>query len=499
MLKKGLSMTLLSTMLIGATLGTSPVSAETLEKDKEVKNVIFLIGDGMGPAYTTAYRYFKDDQSTVEMEDTGFDPYLVGMQSVYSADPYYDGKEEDEKENITDSAASATSMSSGVKTYNGAIAVDLEQKDTKTVLEVAKAKGKSTGLVATSEINHATPAAYASHEHSRKNYQEIADDYFDDLVNGEHKVDVLLGGGTDYFERKDRNLAQDFEKAGFQYVKTTDELLQANGEQILGLFAPIGLEKAIDRPKEQPSLEQMTTKAIEVLSKNKDGFFLMIEGSQIDWAGHDNDIVGAMSEMEDFEKAFNKAIEFAKKDQHTLVVATADHSTGGLSIGANDVGKWDADVIKAAKHTPDYMTRLIVENGEDIRTVLAENIDFDVTEEEVKSVQAAKDNASKEDLFTEVDNAIERIFDERSGTGWTTGGHTGVDVPVYAYGPSSEMFAGKIDNTDNAKNIFQILGASSSEGAKLADTATKYPAGIFGGFLVLATGGCLWFRKKTIQ
>ncbi len=114
---------------------------------------------------------------------------------------------------------------------------------------------------------------------------KFADDYFDDLVNGKHKVDVLLGGGIDYFERKDRNLAQDFEKDGYQYVKTTDELLKADGEQILGLFAPIGLEKAIDRPQEQPSLEQMTTKAIDVLSKNENGFFLMIEGSQIDWAG----------------------------------------------------------------------------------------------------------------------------------------------------------------------------------------------------------------------
>ncbi|MBP1916022.1 alkaline phosphatase [Lederbergia galactosidilyticus] len=498
-MNKGLSIALLSTMLIGTTLGTSPVSAETQEKNNQIKNVIFMIGDGMGPSYTTAYRYLKDDQSTVEMEDTGFDPYLVGMQSVYSADPFYDGKQDDEKENITDSAAAATSMSSGIKTYNGAIAVDLEQEDTETVLEVAKAKGKSTGLVATSEINHATPAAYASHEHSRKNYSEIADDYFDDLVNGKHKVDVLLGGGIDYFERKDRNLAQDFEKDGYQYVKTTDELLKADGEQILGLFAPIGLEKAIDRPQEQPSLEQMTTKAIDVLSKNENGFFLMIEGSQIDWAGHDNDIVGAMSEMEDFEKAFNKAIEFAKEDQHTLVVATADHSTGGLSIGANDVGFWDVDVIKAAKHTPDYMTRLIVEKEEDIQTVLTENIDFDVTEEEVKSVQAAIDNASKEDLFTEVDNAIEHIFDERSGTGWTTGGHTGEDVPVYAYGPGAEMFAGKIDNTDNAKNLFQILGASSSEGAELADTATNYPASIFGGFFILAVGGWLLYRNKTVH
>ncbi|WP_226584632.1 alkaline phosphatase [Halobacillus litoralis] len=499
--KKVLSVTALSCLFFGSSVGASNTDyVSASEKTEDVKNVIFMVGDGMGPAYTTGYRYFKDDQSTVEMEDTAFDPYLVGMQSVYSADPFHDGGEDDEKENIPDSAATATSMSSGVKTYNGAIAVDMEQKNTKTVLEEAKEKGMSTGLVSTSQINHATPAAFGTHDVSRHNYDAIADDYYDDMINGEHKVDVLLGGGTDYFERDDRDLTKEFKKDGYDYVTTTKELTKTKDEQILGLFAPVGLDKAIDRPEEQPSLEQMTETALDALKENEDGFFLMVEGSQIDWSGHDNDVVAAMSEMEDFEKAFQKVIEFAKQDEETLVVTTADHSTGGLTVGANGPYKWDPDVIKAAKKTPDYMAKQIVEEGKDIEATLSENIEFDVTEEELASVKEAFENAKEDEKVTEVDNAIESIFNERSGTGWTTSGHTGVDVPVYAYGPASDMFAGHIDNTDNAKNIFKILGASDNEsGAPLAETNTNYPTGMLVGTIIAGAGALLLFRRKNVK
>lgn len=495
--EKIMSVTALSCLLMGSTgLGSQHVQAEE-HSDKEVKNVIFMIGDGMGPSYTTAYRYLKDDMSTKEMEETAFDSHLVGMQSVYSFDPYHDGGEDDEKENIPDSAATATSMSSGVKTYNGAIAVGLEKKNTKTVLEAAKEKGLATGLVATSQINHATPAAYGTHDESRNNYDAIADDYYDDMIQGEHKVDVLLGGGTDFFERDDRNLAKEFQKDGYDYATTTEEMMNSKSDQILGLFAPVGLEKAIDRPQEQPSLEEMTTTALEKLKSDEDGFFLMVEGSQIDWAGHDNDVVGAMSEMEDFEKAFKKAIEFAKEDEETLVVTTADHSTGGFSIGEGGPYKWDPEVIQAAKRTPDYMARQIVEEDADIDNTLTENIDFELKSEEIQAVKDAMANASEEEKMMEVDNSIEQIFNERSGTGWTTDGHTGVDVPVYAYGPGSEMFTGKIDNTENADNIFKILGLSKSEdGGTLADTNASYPTRVLVGALIAGVGAILVFRRK---
>ncbi|WP_110114288.1 alkaline phosphatase [Bacillus sp. CGMCC 1.16541] len=426
--------------------------AEAVEKIKaenpEIKNVIFLIGDGMGQSYMTAHRNMQDDPKTKEKELTAFDKHFLGVQTTHS---------DDHKENITDSAAAATAMSGGEKTYNNAVAVNHDHQPIKTVLEQAKDNGMSTGLVSTSEITHATPASFGAHDKHRDNMAEIADDYYDEKVNDQHKIDVLLGGGKDYFEREDRDLTKEFEKDGYNYVTDRNELKKNKDEQVLGLFADEGLDKAIDRDKQTPGLEEMTDSALTQLSKNDDGFFLMVEGSQIDWAGHDNDIVAAMSEMEEFEKAFNTAVDFAKKDKHTLVVATADHSTGGFSLGANDekgegIYNWLTEPIKAAKKTPDYMAKQIVE-GADVEQTLRQNIKLDLKPEEIKAVkEAAKTNDE-----LKIDDAIEDIFNKRSYTGWTTSGHTGEEVGVYGYGPGKEMFSGFMDNTEQAENIFYIL------------------------------------------
>ncbi|MGE7905874.1 alkaline phosphatase [Peribacillus sp. NPDC094092] len=447
--KKVLPITLASALAFGGLSWSvaDRVSAKgNPNKEPEIKNVIFLIGDGMGVSYTSAYRYLKDNPGTKVAERTEFDKYLVGQQMTYP---------EDSAQNITDSASAATAMSAGVKTYNAAIAVDNDKSEVKTVLEAAKEKGKATGLVATSEITHATPASFGAHDENRKNMNSIADDYYNDLIKGKHKIDVLLGGGKSNFVRPDVNLAKAFEKDGYSYVTDKNQMLKDKNEQVLGLFASEGLPKMIDRPSETPSLSDMTNSAIQRLNKDKDGFFLMIEGSQVDWAGHDNDIVGAMSEMEDFEKAYKAAIEFAKKDKHTLVVATADHSTGGFSIGAKGIYNWYGEPIKAAKRTPDFMADAIVK-GADVEKTLKQYInqnEVKLTDAEIKTVT----EAAKSKNVTNVDNAIEAIFDNRTNTAWTTGGHTGEDVPVYAYGPYKERFAGQVDNTDQAKIIFDLL------------------------------------------
>lgn len=446
-LKRLIPILALSTLSLSTMVSTPDADAKSkYKKTPEIRNVIFLIGDGMGVSYTSAHRYLKNDPTTTVAEKTAFDQYLVGQQMTYPEDP---------AQNITDSASAATAMSSGVKTYNAAIAVDNDKSEVKTVLEAAKERGKSTGLVATSEITHATPASFGAHDENRKNMNAIADDYFKERINGKHKIDVLLGGGKSNFVRPDVDLTKAFKKDGYGYVTDLDELNADRNKQVLGLFADGGLPKRIDRENTVPSLEKMTNAAIKRLDTNKKGFFLMVEGSQIDWAGHDNDIVSAMSEMEDFERAFKAAIAFAKKDKHTLVVATADHSTGGYSIGADGIYNWFAEPIKAAKKTPDFMAEKIV-SGADVRKTLTTYIDqqkLSLTEDEFTSVEQAA--ASKK--MTDVDNAIEEIFNQRSHTGWTTGGHTGEDVPVYAYGPAKDRFAGQVDNTDHAKIIFDLL------------------------------------------
>ncbi|WP_305792004.1 alkaline phosphatase [Halobacillus sp. Marseille-Q1614] len=447
--KKLLPIAVMSTVILsgfGSTAANEAAAAPKQGNNAEIKNVIFLIGDGMGTSYTSAYRYLKDDPSTPYTENTAFDDHLIGMQETYSWD---------DEESITDSAAAATSMAAGIKTYNNAIAVDKNKEEVKTALELAKENGKSTGLVSTSQINHATPASFGAHDESRHNYNDIADDYYVEKINGEHKVDVMLGGGTTYFDREDRSLIEEFQKDGFSYVDSREEMLKDDSAQVLGLFAPKGMDKMIDRTEETPSLAEMTSSAIDRLDKNKQGFFLMVEGSQIDWAGHDNDVVSAMSDMEDFEKAYKEAIEFAKKDKHTVVITTADHSTGGMAMGRDGEYIWNPEPIKAAKRTPDFMAQEI-SDGAEVEETLAKYIDLDLSKDEINSVK----KAAADGTTVEIDNAIERIFDLRSGTGWTTGGHTGEDVIVYGYGPQSQNFAGLHDNHEVGQKVMELLGKS---------------------------------------
>lgn len=451
-------------ILIASTALAIPAFAPGLSHGKSqepklpnVKNIIFMVGDGMGMAYVTAHRYMKNNPATVVMEETEFDKHFVGMQKTYG---------EDDDENITDSAA-ATAMAGGVKTYNTAISVDNDLSEVKSILEYAKGMGKSTGLVATSELTDATPAAFGAHDSFRKNMNALANDFYDEKINGSHKIDVMLGGGSKYFVRNDRNLVNEFRKDGYSIVTTRNDLLADHNDKILGLFAEEGLDKMIDRSEQTPSLEVMATAAIKRLDTNKNGFFLMVEGSQIDWAGHDNDIVAAMSEMEDFERAFKAVIDFAKKDGNTLVVLTADHSTGGLSVGANKSYFFDVTPIKAAKRTPEYLSKMISE-GADVRETLKKFIDLPLTEQEVEAVITATKVTDQELLQTSphviatkqrvnIANAIEAIFNNRSFTGWTSVQHTAEDVPVYAYGPGKELFAGLHENTEIPKNFLNLL------------------------------------------
>lgn len=408
---------------------------------KKVKNIILLIGDGMGFSYTTGLRYFNHDSKKGLMNPTIFDQFFVGTQSTYSLDT---------ESNITDSAAAGTALSTGYKTYNGALGLNIDKQAVPTVLEYAKFRGKSTGLVGTSQINHATLAAFAAHHESRDLYNDIADDYLDERINGKHKIDVMLGGGTSYFLRNDRNLVEEFVKNRFGYVTNLQELLVNKNEKLLGLFAPIELPKQIDRGPTVPSLAQMTKAALERLQKNPNGFFLLVEGSQIDWAGHDNDIVGAMSEVKDFEAAFKAAVQFALYREDTIVIATADHSTGGMSIDRNDNYKWNPSVIKSITATPHFIATQLHQTKD--MTTLKNYMHFTFYDEDLKNIQS-----TLEMDVDETRQALMNIINHYSSTGWTTKGHTGEDVPIYAFGLNRDMFRGRMENSDIAKILFEII------------------------------------------
>lgn len=427
-MKKQLSVLALMCTASGAMAETAP------------KNVIYMIGDGMGPAYTTAYRYFKDDPTTKSVEQTVFDTMLTGMARTYP----------DDHTVVTDSAASATALSSGHKSYNGAIAVDTDKKPLKTMLEIAKQRGMTTALLATSQINHATPASFAAHNESRNNYDEIANDYIDNKIAGKLPVDLMLGGGTKYFIRDDRNLVDEFKAAGYQYGDDIQNLKQITQLPAIGLYAAKGLPFALD---ENPTrLTKLTSKALDLLdNQNKDGFFVMIEGSQIDWCGHANDIACAMAEMDDFASAIEKAKAYVDKNKDTLLVITADHSTGGLTLGAHGQYKWEADVVHGVKATAGTITQHLLES-DDLKSVWNKYTSIAFTPENKIKLEQAKSMGDKA-----LNLAVKSIISDTSFTGWTTGGHTAVDVQVFAYGKGSEQFVGSQNNTDIADKLIHFI------------------------------------------
>ncbi|MGB0936844.1 MAG: alkaline phosphatase [Colwellia sp.] len=424
-------------------------AATNANAESAPKNIIMVVADGMGPAYTTAYRYFKDDPKTPTIEQTVFDRHLKGLSSTYPAQV---------SGYVTDSAASATALSTGIKSYNGAIGVDVNKQPLQTVLEWAKLQGKKTGVVVTSQINHATPASYLAHNESRQNYNAIADSYIDDGI----KADIYLGGGWTYFIRDDRNLVNEFKQAGFHYIDTYDQLADLpSGKPVLGLFDKKGLPWALDDTNKH-RLSKMTKAAVHQLADDKahqKGFFLLVEASQIDWAGHGNDINSAMHEMDDLAKTIEYLEHFVEHHPDTIVILTADHSTGGFTIAANGVYQWKPDVLRTMKHSSGYITKELL--NLDISASSTQKLfNFELTKEEVSLLQTAKDNATSEDEVNKraLDSAIKKVLDVRTNTGWTSGGHTAIDVPVYAFGKQSELFSGHQDNTDIAKKIFSLMG-----------------------------------------
>jgi alkaline phosphatase len=425
------------------------------------KNIIMVIADGMGPAYTSSYRYFNDNPATDNIEETVFDRLLIGSASTYPASV---------SGFVTDSAAGATALASGTKTYNGAIGLDVNKNRVESVLEFAKKQGKRTGIVVTSQINHATPASYLSHNESRNNYNAIADSYIDNGI----KADVYFGGGWQYFIRKDRNLVSEFKASGFQYIDNYRELANLKKNvPVIGLFEDVGLPWAIDDTNPY-RLSTMTKAAIKQLENSK-GYFMLIEASQIDWAGHSNDITAAMAEMTDLAVTMEYLEEYVSEHPDTLVILTADHSTGGLTVGANGKYEWDPKVLRSMTQSPRVIAQQLSTTKitqQQVSTLL----NFSITNAEVQQIEVAKKDAveklanyqklssneksknNKPNVSAMISTAIKRIIDIRTNTGWTSGGHTAVDVPVHAMGLNKEIFAGKIDNTDVAKHIFTLLG-----------------------------------------
>lgn len=430
------------------------------------KNVIYMIGDGMGPAYLSAYRYYQDNPATKTVETTIYDELWVGVASTYPDDDTV----------VTDSAAGATALATRIKSYNGAISVNHQHQPLTTMLEIAKAKGMHTGIVATSQINHATPASFMAHNKHRKNYNEIADDFVENKVTGKFVADLMFGGGTQYFIRSDRNLVGEFKQAGFSYADNWQDLAKLSKLPAMALLAPVGLPSALDNPIANP-LQTMTEKALQLLGPSEKGFVLMIEGSQIDWCGHANDIACAMAEMDDFAKAIKVAKAYVDRHPDTILVVTADHETGGLSLGSEGKYTWNTDVIKGVKHTATEISRLLLESSAaGVPSLWKTLTGIQLQDQELQSLQLALQQAQKavgskpltslegltkaqETALEALHAAVKKPINHYSKTGWTSGAHTAIDVPVLAWGTQRGDFAGFQDNTDIAAKLIGYIEA----------------------------------------
>ncbi|MBQ3183249.1 MAG: alkaline phosphatase [Clostridia bacterium] len=276
----------------------------------EPKNIIYMIGDGTGFNIIEAAENIYHESLYMDKLAMNYIPYLT-HQTTYSSSNY-----------ITDSAAGGTALATGYKTANGAVAVDAEKREEpyKTVLELAAEKGMSTGIVVTKSVTDATPAAYSSHAYERGLYDEIAEQQTEMMIKGD--LDLLLGGGSLYFN--DDYCIEN----GINYTTKKAEL-KNTPLPLLGLYDYDSMDTFDEN---QPTLAEMTDRAIELLSEDENGFFLMVEGSQIDVFNHDNKLEEASHEVYEFDKAVIEALEFAVKNPDTLIIITADHETGGLYI-----------------------------------------------------------------------------------------------------------------------------------------------------------------------
>ena len=271
-----------------------------------------MIGDGMGLTQISSGMYANDNSTALEQFD------YIGLSKTASFDKL-----------ITDSAASGTAMATGIKTNNKVLGISPDNIHQKSILEICKEKGYKTALIATSSIVHATPASFYAKENSRYNYENIA------LQLRNHNIDIFIGGGSKYFTtRKDkRNLIN--EMSEYEFIKSLDELEKSISTKF-GYFTYFDEPPSIlnGRPA---NLDRITRTILNKLSLNKSPFIVVIEGSQIDWGGHDNDSKMVLSEFIDFDSAIKEALEFAKNDGNTLVVVTADHETGGMSLNGGEI------------------------------------------------------------------------------------------------------------------------------------------------------------------
>lgn len=444
---------------------------------QRAKYVFFFIGDGMGVNQVNATEMYLAEKADGRI---GLEKLLFASFPVASFATTYSLTN-----SITDSAAGGTALATGSKTYNGAIGVDINKERLQSVAEKAKKAGRRVGITTSVSVDHATPAAFYAHQPQRSMYYEIASEI---PASG---FDFFAGSGFLRPEKdKDGNAVPNvigkIEDAGYTVARGLDEYNAKKGSaQKMVLIQDASADQAslhyaIDRQPGDLTLAQITSSAVEFLTRGSNkGFFLMVEGGKIDWSCHSNDGPTTLEEVADMDEAVKVAYEFYQKHpKETLIVISADHETGGLALGNTDYTLHFRD-LSYQTMSLDQVSRRITDlrrghaTWDDAKALLSDCMGLfskvQLTWEQERALHDAfnesfvKNNLKfEESLYARTEPlavAARDVLNHTSRLGWTTGAHSGGYVPVFAIGAGSELFAkGKMENTDIPKNIARAGG-----------------------------------------
>ncbi len=505
----------------------------SLKKEGKTKNIILLIGDGMGPqqlGLLLAYAK-KAPNSYYKGRETSFEKLINhqnGQMGLMTHNPA--------GSIVIDSASAASQIATGAPSGSEMIGLDEAGRPVETVLEIAKKKGKSTGLVTDTRLTHATPASFASHFAHRSMENEIAEEM---LLSG--NVDVMLGGGLRHWiprnfkkeelnallgsnkiklkskRRDNKNLLTLAKKRGYDLAFGKSQLQKAKGNKILGAFSYSGMPNGIkhrelkNNPSNTvPSLKDMTKKAVEVLSRNKKGFFLMVEAGQIDWAGHQNDAGTMLNEMVKFEETLSFIYDWVKDRDDTIVVVTADHETGSFGFSYSKRNIWKTvkklpgEAFKNRDYKPNFnfgsfslldkiynqkksLVEIIREykkiekrEPKDLVRLVEKYTSFTLSEKEAKKIMAQEKNSFwvknhkylSTKMFPKIEGPLRSFYvyasegnannlglmlSKRQNTVWGTGTHTNTPVPLILFTPNNERISHLVSNTELGKFLKKVV------------------------------------------
>jgi alkaline phosphatase len=485
-----------------AIVGTSFVGCSS---PAATRNVILFVGDGLGPAQTAYGSSYARD---VEGRRLNIDRLMELGNTGYVFLQTYDSV-------VMDSAASASQMATGITARSETLAVEPEGYRLQTILEWAEERGLSTGLVTTTRLTHATPAAFATHQISRYvDEQDIANDMI-----SEPEIEVLLGGGARAFvprgkrvsevlagippvldgdsrRKDDRNLVEEAEANGYTVARDRESLDKAvaHPEKVLGLFSASHLPYVLDRTNENlsgvPSLDEMTEAALAILGTNEEGFFLLVEGGRIDHAGHDNDAGTMLHEILEFDEAVGVGMRYQSLHPETLIVVTADHATGGFSFTYslrpepweitlangetynsrwNYPGKKELEILGRQKMSFERILGRVDSDPDRLIEEVERATGLRMTREEAEQVLLRNDEGHAEtrdfrEFYVDYDSSpmclLGRALARHTSVVWSTGGHTSDPVFAFGAGPGAEKLCGMYPNTHLFHVMKEALGGT---------------------------------------